>query len=64
MSTSPPNRPSPRLVLYGFVFRFLCRVALHASERALFRAHRQPNTRRRLLRKDRSPLPLNLDPGQ
>jgi hypothetical protein len=51
-------------VLYGFVFRFLCRVALHASERALFRAHRQPNTRRRLLRKDRSPLPLNLDPGQ
>ncbi len=64
MSTNPRTRPSPKLVLYGIIFRVLCSVALRAGGRALVHAPRQPDPRHSPLRKDRSPLPLNLDPGQ
>lgn len=68
MSTNPRTRPSPRLVLYGIVFRVLCSVALHAGDRASIcepvHAAHQPDPCHSPPRKGRSPLPLNLDPGQ
>lgn len=64
MPTNPRTRPSPRLMLYSIAFRVLCSVAFHASDRAPVRAPRQPDPRRSPFRKDRSPLPLNPDPGQ
>lgn len=64
MSTNPRMWPSPKLVLYGIVFRFLCGVALRAGERVPIGAPRAPDPCRSPLRKEHSPLPLQLDPGQ
>ena len=65
----PQTRPSPRLVLYGIVFRLLRGVAFHASDCAAITEGQapvpdRPDPRQRALREGRSPLPLNLDPGQ
>jgi hypothetical protein len=65
----PETRPSPKLVLYGIVFRLLCGVAFHASDCAAIAEGQVPvpdllDSRHRALRKDRSPLSLELDPGQ
>jgi len=69
MSINPRTRLSPRLLLYGVVFRVLRGVALYANDRAAIAEGQapvpdRPDPRHRALRKDRSPLPLNLDPGQ
>jgi hypothetical protein len=69
MSTDPRTRPSPRLALYGIVFRLLCSVALQASERAPIPRGQAPRPDRSdpchsPPRKDRAPLSLELDPGQ
>lgn len=69
MSVNPRTRPSPRLTLYGIVFRLLCRVALHASDRVTIPKGQTPvadlsSPCHSPPRKDRSPLSLELDPGQ
>ncbi len=64
MPIKPRTRKSPSLVLYGIVFRILCRVALHADGQEPAHAPRQQDSRRRPLRKERVPLSLKLDAGQ
>ena len=64
MSTNPRTRKSPRLLLYGIVFRILCSVAFHASDGAPSRATEERDPCHRAPRKERSPLSLHLDPGR
>ena len=65
----PETRPSPKLVLYGIIFRLLCGVALRASDRATIPWGQAPlpdlsDPCHSPPRKDRAPLSLELDPGQ
>lgn len=69
MSINPRTRPSPRLLLYGVVFRLLCGVALQANDRAAIAEEQKPapdlaSPCHSPLRKDRSSLSLEPDPGQ
>ena len=64
MSTNPRTWKSPRLLLYGIVFRILCSVAFHASDGAPSSAAEQRETCHRAPRRDRSPLSLEPDTGQ
>jgi len=69
MSINPRTRPSPRLLLYGVVFRLLRGVALYANDRAAIAEEQisAPDLAgpcHSPLRKDHSSLSLELDPGQ
>jgi hypothetical protein len=64
MPIKPQTRKLPGLVLYGIVFRILCRVALHADGQEPDHALHQQEAGRRPLRKERVPLSLKLDAGQ
>ena len=67
--TRPQTRPSPKLALYGIVFRLLRGVALYASDRTAIAEGQAPvpdlpDPCHSPPRRDRSPLSLELDPGQ
>ena len=64
MSTKPRTRKSASLVLYGIVFRTLCRVAFRAPGQNPVGAARQHDAHHRSLPKERAPLSLKLDAGQ
>ena len=64
MPIKPRTQKSPRLMLYGIVFRILCSVALHANGQEPASAPCQQESRRGPLRKERVPLSLKLDAGQ
>ena len=64
MSTQRRNWKSPRLVLYGLVFRIVCSVALRALEEMPSQPPRQVERRHDAPAKGRSGLPLKLEPGQ
>ena len=74
MSTNRQSRKSPRLVLYGLVFRVLCSVALRAGEGVQegaraptgppFRPPKRVEEGHDARPKARTGLPMNLEPGQ
>ncbi len=66
MTTNGQSWKSPRLALYGLVFRVTCNVAQRAGERAQAGAQvpRRMEKGHHAQAKGRSPLPLELEAGQ
>jgi hypothetical protein len=66
MHANPPTRLSPKLVLYGFVFRILRSVAIHTNGRAPVPAPLPslPAPCRNPRRRDRPAVSLELDAAQ